>query len=78
MLAGFRSPTMAAATTTADCSPHSAGASGQVITMWHDMADRTIKARSFELWFRQYVYAVLAGKYVYSEDFGGLTNVDFA
>ena len=61
-----------------DLAPAEGGEVGQVITMWHDMGARELQGRSFEAWFREYVSAVLAGRYTYSEDFGGLVHEDFA
>jgi cell wall assembly regulator SMI1 len=61
-----------------DLDPTSEGRSGQVITMWHDMGNREVQANSFLLWLDQYVKAVLAGQYIYSEDFGGLIDVNYA
>jgi len=61
-----------------DLAPGTDGQEGQVITMWHDMGTRAVKACSFTHWFAEYVDAVIAGKYVYSEDFGGLVDADFA
>lgn len=61
-----------------DLDPSVGGSPGQVITMWHDMDERANLAVSFAAWFDKYVDDVLAGKYVYSEDFGGLMNADYA
>lgn len=61
-----------------DLAPSPAGKEGQVITMWHDMGTRGVEASTFKAWFTQYVDAVIAGKYIYSEDFGGLIDVDYA
>lgn len=61
-----------------DLAPSAVGQEGQIITMWHDMGTRAVEASSFKLWFAMYVDAVKAGKYVYSEDFGGLVDADFA
>lgn len=61
-----------------DLAPSTGGQEGQVITMWHDMGTRALEARSFKHWFAKYVDAVKAGKYVYSEDFGGLVDSDAA
>jgi cell wall assembly regulator SMI1 len=58
-----------------DLAPAQGGRVGQVITMWHDMGERTLLADSFSSWFDAYVRDVIAGKYVYSDHFGGLTNV---
>jgi cell wall assembly regulator SMI1 len=61
-----------------DLAPAGKGQVGQVITMWHDMGARAVLAASFEQWFRQYVAAVLAGAYAYSEDAGGLVSAEVA
>lgn len=61
-----------------DLDPTDAGRLGQIITMWHDMSNREIQAESFGSWFEKYVSAVLSGRYKYSEDFGGLIDVDYA
>lgn len=58
-----------------DLDPDAQGVSGQIITMWHDMANRDIQANSFKTWFNNYVSAVLDGRYVYSEDYGGLVDI---
>ena len=59
-----------------DLDPAAGGQSGQVISMWHDMAERDIQAPSFQAWFADYVQAVLAGEYVYSADYGGLVRAE--
>lgn len=61
-----------------DLEPDDGGRPGQIITMWHDMAERELQAQSFEAWFQKYVSAVVAGEYVHSEDFGGLVRSDEA
>ena len=61
-----------------DLEPTSDGQSGQVITMWHDMGTREVQANSFLFWIDKYVKAVLAGQYIYLEDFGGLIDVNYA
>lgn len=60
-----------------DLAPAEGGQLGQVITMWHDAGDREIEAASFGAWLARYVAVVLAGEYVYSEDFGGLMHKDY-
>ncbi|WP_377161787.1 SMI1/KNR4 family protein [Roseateles sp. UC29_93] len=55
-----------------DLAPDEAGQVGQVITMWHDSSEREILGNSFAAWLKQYVSDVLAGEYVYSDDYGGL------
>ncbi len=59
-----------------DLAPAEGGQTGQVISMWHDMAERGVEADSFEAWFRTYVDQVLAGEYVYSEDYAGIVPKD--
>jgi cell wall assembly regulator SMI1 len=59
-----------------DLDPAVSGSVGQVITMWHDMGAREFQARSFGEYFEAYVSGVLAGKYVYAKEYGGLVNVD--
>jgi cell wall assembly regulator SMI1 len=61
-----------------DLAPTAEGHCGQVITMWHDMAEREVQASSFHEWLDRYVRAVLSGRYVYSDDFGGLVRADHA
>lgn len=61
-----------------DLAPDLAGRAGQVITMWHDMGERELKAPSFEEWFEEYVEAVIAGEFVYSKDYGGIVSKDDA
>jgi len=61
-----------------DLDPTDEGRLGQVITMWHDMGSRELQAGSFREWLEKYIKAVLAGQYVYSEDFGGLIDVNYA
>ncbi|RYE42992.1 MAG: molybdenum cofactor biosynthesis protein MoeA [Hyphomicrobiales bacterium] len=61
-----------------DLAPAKGGQVGQIITMWHDMAERELQDTSFEAWFENYVIAVTSGEYTYSEDFGGLVHKDHA
>ena len=61
-----------------DLAPGEGGHVGQVITMWHDMGERAVQAKSFRAWFSEYVAAVVAGDYVYSDDYGGLVHKDDA
>lgn len=55
-----------------DLDPAAAGRAGQVITMWHDGAERELLAPDFGSWFAAYVRAVCAGAYVYADEYGGL------
>ncbi|MCE1184953.1 MAG: SMI1/KNR4 family protein [Rhodocyclales bacterium] len=59
-----------------DLAPTPEGQSGQIITMWHDMGNRERLAESFQAWLAHYIQDVQAGRYVYSDDFGGLVDVD--
>jgi cell wall assembly regulator SMI1 len=57
-----------------DLDPASSGQYGQVITMWHDGAERELKAPSFLAFLSAYVEGVLAGEYVCAEDYGGIVE----
>jgi cell wall assembly regulator SMI1 len=61
-----------------DLAPDVGGHAGQIVTMWHDMGERRIQAESFDVWFKEYVSAVVSGEYIYSEDFGGFVHKDYA
>lgn len=61
-----------------DLDPATSGSVGQIITMWHDMEARELKAKSFGQYFDAYVAGVLSGKYVYSDEYGGLINAEDA
>jgi cell wall assembly regulator SMI1 len=57
-----------------DLAPDASGSSGQVITMWHDSAERELLAPSFGSWFNSYTKRVFSGDIVYSPEYGGLIN----
>ena len=57
-----------------DMDPDTNGESGQIIRMWHDSAERELVASSFKEWISNYVNDLEKGKYVYSEDWGGIIN----
>ncbi len=61
-----------------DLDPAEGGTRGQIITMWHDEGSRDLLADSFGDWFAGYVGAVCAGKYAFSDDYGGLVEIDDA
>ncbi|CAM0555326.1 hypothetical protein EHLJMEHL_04915 [Vreelandella titanicae] len=61
-----------------DNDPSTFGVVGQVITMWHDSAERELLASSFSSWFSAYVSAIIAGQYVYSEDYGSIVPLEDA
>lgn len=57
-----------------DLDPAERGISGQVITMWHDMAGRELLSFSLESWFNLYIKKLLAGEYIYSDEYGSIIN----
>ena len=59
-----------------DLDPAAEGSVGQIITMWHDDPEREVKAKTFREWFEQYVDDLIAGKYVYSDDYEAIVNVN--
>lgn len=59
-----------------DLAPAEGGTYGQVIHMWHDDAERPLLAISFREWMSEYVDALEAGDYVFSEDYDGIVSVD--
>ncbi len=59
-----------------DLDPAPAGIEGQVIEMWHDADERPLRATGFGAFFEAYVADVVAGRIVYSEEYGGLVGAD--
>lgn len=59
-----------------DLSPAPGGTRGQIIRMWHDSDERPLLAPSFADWLTQYVTALEAGDYVFSEEYGGIISAD--
>jgi cell wall assembly regulator SMI1 len=57
-----------------DLSPTSTGHIGQVITMWHDMAERELLAPAFAAWLQQLANKLASGDVVLSDRYGGLMN----
>jgi cell wall assembly regulator SMI1 len=57
-----------------DLDPAGAGRPGQIITMWHDMAERELLVPDFGSWFKAYTKGVFAGEYVYSDAYSALIN----
>lgn len=57
-----------------DLAPAATGHAGQVISMWHDSAERTLLAPDFGAWFKTYVDAVCAGDYVYAEEYDAIVS----
>lgn len=59
-----------------DADPGSFGVVGQIITMWHDSAERELLANSFSSWFGSYIAAILEGKFAYSDDYGCIVPIE--
>lgn len=59
-----------------DVDPGQFGSVGQVISMWHDSAERWLLADSFYDWFNDYVEALIAGDYAYSAEYGSILPVE--
>lgn len=57
-----------------DLDPADSGASGQVITMWHDDEERALLAPSLSGWFASYFEKILAGEYIFSEEYDSIIN----
>lgn len=59
-----------------DLAPGPGGKVGQMITMWHDDAERSLLAPSYRLWLESYASALEQGRVVFSEDYNGLVDAD--
>ena len=59
-----------------DLNPTDRGTVGQIITMWHDDATREIVAPSFRAWLQQYAEGLESGRFIFSEEYAGIVNVD--
>lgn len=59
-----------------DLEPSEGGNVGQIITMWHDDSDRKLVASSFREWLQEYAEGLKEGKFVLSEEYGGIVNAD--
>lgn len=59
-----------------DLDPAEGGAVGQIITMWHDDADRSIVAPSFRAWLKQYADDLESGRLVFSRKYNGIFRQD--
>ncbi|MEO0414502.1 MAG: SMI1/KNR4 family protein, partial [Verrucomicrobiota bacterium] len=55
-----------------DLDPSDEGARGQVIRMWHDMAERPVEGGSLGEWFADYTSRVVSGDYCYCEAYEGI------
>lgn len=59
-----------------DLNPAEGGQAGQMIDFWHDDATREVKAESFHAWFAAFVEGCEAGAYAYSDEYGGIVDVE--
>lgn len=59
-----------------DLDPAEGGTVGQIITMWHDDAERALVAPSFREWLKQYYEGIEAGLLVFSEAYNGIVSID--
>lgn len=57
-----------------DLAPTKDGTVGQIISMWHDAADREQVAPSFRIWLSQLADGLESGQYIFSEEYGGIVN----
>jgi cell wall assembly regulator SMI1 len=57
-----------------DLNPGPDGTAGQVIIMWHDDAARPVEAESFRAWLARFADDLEAGRYTYSEEYGGIVR----
>lgn len=55
-----------------DLAPDASGTLGQIITMWHDDSERKIVASSFRAWLQNYAEGLASGKFIFSEEYGGV------
>lgn len=59
-----------------DLNPAEGGTFGQIITMWHDDPVREIVAPSFRDWLMQQAEGLESGKFIFSEEYNCIVNVD--
>lgn len=59
-----------------DLNPAEGGTMGQIITMWHDAAERGIVAPSFRVWLKQYAEGLESGQFIFSEEYNGIVKAD--
>jgi cell wall assembly regulator SMI1 len=58
-----------------DLNPATGGTYGQMITMWHDDAERKLLASGIRAWLQQYAEALEAGQFVFSEEYNRIVRV---
>lgn len=59
-----------------DLNPNPTGIKGQVITLWYELEEREIVARSFLEWFKQYVDQLYTGELFYSQEYNSIVYKD--
>ncbi len=59
-----------------DLDPASGGAVGQIITMWHDDAERKVIAPNFQTWLHQVANSLQSGDLVFSDEYNGIVSKD--
>jgi cell wall assembly regulator SMI1 len=57
-----------------DMNPTELGDKGQIITVWHDTAERKLLNSSFYLWFESYITKLIAGDFIYSKKYDSIVN----
>jgi cell wall assembly regulator SMI1 len=57
-----------------DLDPASGAEVGQVITMWHDDAERKVVAPSFQTWLHQVANSLQTGDLVFSDEYNGIVS----
>lgn len=60
-----------------DLDPTKEGSYGQIIRMWHDDDVRSLIAKSFKEWIKDYTNKLISGQLVYSEDYFGVVDRKF-
>lgn len=61
-----------------DLDPGEDGNYGQIIRMWHDSDERELVASSFKEWLSVYADDLESGAYCYSEEYGGIIELELA
>lgn len=59
-----------------DCDPAPGGTYGQIISMWHDAAERNLLAKSFEEWIQEFADGLEKGEFVYSDDYFAIVPIE--
>lgn len=57
-----------------DLAPAKGGSVGQIITVWHDAPERSIRGASFQEWVERFAISLEEGACVYSKGYGGLID----